>query len=115
MAGYGFFVHEQKVDQFRSKTDATGRQRCLEKNGTVVDRDGKTALRDCFDLRSEYRSAQTVMFGGLVAAGLLATGALALWAFGPDGRSERASAGGRQRWALGWAPGAGWAAWSVAF
>ncbi len=115
VAGYGYYVHEHKVNEFRQKLDPSRRQRCLERGSTVVDIDGKMAMRDCFDLRAQYRNAQTVMIGGLVAAGVLATAAISLWVFAPDGHPERAGRADAQQLAIVVAPGSAWAGWKLSF
>jgi hypothetical protein len=116
VAGYTYALRERKVTEFREKTDAMRRGRCYEKGGTVVDADNRPAMRDCFDLRSEYRSAQTIMVGSLIATGVLAAGAVALWTFGPEGDQEQARVR-RDQGAFAFAvePGGAWAAYQILF
>ena len=115
VAGYAYALRNRKVTEFRDKTDSLRRGRCFERGGTVVDADGRPAMRDCFDLRSEYRSAETIMVGGLVATGLLTAGAVALWTLGPDGSEHARARPGQGGFAFAVEPGGAWAAYSLTF
>jgi hypothetical protein len=115
VAGYSYALRERKVTEFRQKTDALRRGRCLELGGTVVDADGRRAMSDCFDLRSEYRSAQTIMVGSLIATGLLTAGAVALWTLGPDGSEQARARPAGNSFALAVQPGGAWAAYRLCF
>ena len=111
VAGYGFFIHEQKVAEFRDRTDSTNRGRCLESGSSVVDADGRRAMPDCFDLRSQYRNARAVMFGGLISGAAFGRSPGAVAHRAGDRRPAGRPANGEGT--VGLCPGAPWSVGSL--